>query len=721
MFKRTAICQAVALALALPSLAMAADSDESYLDQVSVSGYLKNETAIFTRDGQPTGMARSMLDDRGYDSGDIFKFENSARAFLTGPLGEQTSWTADLMLIYEATGNLDRNYKGHQIYSQQDWLRELYVDTALADWQFRVGKQQVVWGTADGIKLLDIINPTDYREFNQNTFEDSRIPVWMVKAEKNLGDVGSMQFILSQAEANKIPGLDTQDNHGEVFIMKGVDAITGPVNGFVNITPALGATAQSFTNAALGGAFTGGPGTNPGGLVPFAGLTVDAFASGYWDPVSSPGQILPATPATGVPGFMLLNNIAQCGLMGCGVDPNANNYVTNLMPVTGTGFMDTSWRVGKSRTSAFEHMPNATFATFNSFSGVGFTGSSARSVYERDYPDDANPNIGFRWKSTTSGGFSYSLNYLYNYDPNPYIDLAWHDANTGEKLNVQRAASMPVGGGAFAPDLTSNRSRSQIQRNLATNPVDTTSVLLRNSAGQYYGAVDPTFGMMPGAYTTDPVELRFTEKLNRVHNIGASFDYALDTEALGAIVLRGEFLYQKDTKQPVVDNLLLGIGDLANGLEMEDADVFKYVLGADITVLTNLMISGQFIQFRNLDYVDKGGSCTTQTGISFDCSRYTGDFPVMNPTNGMVKARENKEFYSLFFSKPFGDSQEHRWNNITIYEEGGGYWNRFDVEYSFTDNLIGTAEWNSYWGDRNTLFGQFKDSSNLQVGIKYLF
>ena len=51
MFKRSAVCQAVALALALPCVAVAAESDESYLDQVSVSGYLKNETAVFTHHG----------------------------------------------------------------------------------------------------------------------------------------------------------------------------------------------------------------------------------------------------------------------------------------------------------------------------------------------------------------------------------------------------------------------------------------------------------------------------------------------------------------------------------------------------------------------------------------------------------------------------------------------------------------------------------------------
>ena len=101
--------------------------------------------------------------------------------------------------------------------------------------------------------------------------------------------------------------------------------------------------------------------------------------------------------------------------------------------------------------------------------------------------------------------------------------------------------------------------------------------------------------------------------------------------------------------------------------------------------------------------------------------RYTGDRASMHLSNGLQKDYENKEFYSLFFSKPFGPSQEHRVNNITIYEEGGGKWNRFDVEYSFLDELIGSVAWNQYWGNDNTLFGQFDKSSNLQLGLKYIF
>jgi hypothetical protein len=257
----------------------------------------------------------------------------------------------------------------------------------------------------------------------------------------------------------------------------------------------------------------------------------------------------------------------------------------------------------------------------------------------------------------------------------------------------------------------------------------TTSILLRNNNGDFIGSFDPTTGAVNA--NTQTADLRFTETVNRTHNIGASFDYAFDT-AFAPVVLRGEFLYKKDTRQPVVDNLLLGIGDLSNGLTMQKADMFNYVIGVDVTVLTNLLVSGQFIQFRNLDYVDQKQNCTvtyfadptdpgnTAFQKNYDCSRYTADMATMNPTNGLNQAEKNKEFYSLFLSKPFGPNQLGRVNNIIIYEEGGGYWDRLDAEYSLSDQLVLTGEINLYWGDENTTFGQFENSSNIQVGMKYI-
>ena len=95
-----------------------------------------------------------MLDNGENDFGDLMKFENSARIFINGDVGEESSWHAELRPVWDTEG-VDSDYKGHKNYTQNDYLRELYVDTNSFGWDFRVGKQQVVWGTADGTKLLD--------------------------------------------------------------------------------------------------------------------------------------------------------------------------------------------------------------------------------------------------------------------------------------------------------------------------------------------------------------------------------------------------------------------------------------------------------------------------------------------------------------------------------------------------------------------------------------
>lgn len=62
-------------------------------------------------------------------------------------------------------------------------LRELFLDFDVGETLVRLGKQQVVWGQADGLRILDVINPLSYREFILPDFEDRRIPLWMLNAE----------------------------------------------------------------------------------------------------------------------------------------------------------------------------------------------------------------------------------------------------------------------------------------------------------------------------------------------------------------------------------------------------------------------------------------------------------------------------------------------------------------------------------------------------------
>jgi len=56
-------------------------------------------------------------------------------------------------------------------------LREAYLDYAAASWDIRAGRQILIWGVADGIRITDIIAPMDFTEFLARDYDDIRMPV----------------------------------------------------------------------------------------------------------------------------------------------------------------------------------------------------------------------------------------------------------------------------------------------------------------------------------------------------------------------------------------------------------------------------------------------------------------------------------------------------------------------------------------------------------------
>ncbi len=74
-------------------------------------------------------------------------------------------------------------------------LREFYLDAEWFGSYWRIGKQQVVWGQADGLKVLDVVNPQSFREFILDDFDDSRIPLWMLNVEVPVGKDDTLQFL----------------------------------------------------------------------------------------------------------------------------------------------------------------------------------------------------------------------------------------------------------------------------------------------------------------------------------------------------------------------------------------------------------------------------------------------------------------------------------------------------------------------------------------------
>jgi len=225
-----------------------------FFSETQITGKITHEYAEYTnaKNALTKNEALGSADARGKDA---FKAETSARIYVDGNIGDNMTYHVEAQGF--ADGEMPGVHDRQEEYTQRDPLREIYVDTNIGDWALRLGKQQVVWGTADGMKLLDTINPTDYSEMAQNQMEDSRIPVFMINAEKPLDNGGTFQFIVSEPRENVFAGLDRNistavrenftevraadgrdntfaDGHsqGHPFIMKGVDSITGKSNGF---------------------------------------------------------------------------------------------------------------------------------------------------------------------------------------------------------------------------------------------------------------------------------------------------------------------------------------------------------------------------------------------------------------------------------------------------------------------------------------------------------
>ncbi len=84
-------------------------------------------------------------------------------------------------------------------------LRELVFQAPVGKAHVELGKLQTVWGRADGLKLLDVVNPQDFREFILDDFDESRIPLWTVKVEVPVGPVVAELVFIPDPSFDELP------------------------------------------------------------------------------------------------------------------------------------------------------------------------------------------------------------------------------------------------------------------------------------------------------------------------------------------------------------------------------------------------------------------------------------------------------------------------------------------------------------------------------------
>ena len=168
----------------------------SWRDRLSVTGYLKNETAY--RYDEPRS---------------ITKIRNTLYLRAEYPLAENVNLLASGWAYHDLVYNLF-DYETiaarfirdgdkplvfvDNLFQEKDSpviaIRELYVDLSFEDKDIRLGKQYIIWGVFDGIRITDEINPQDFRELVLPDLLDYRIPLWSLKLDYYQGD-DNWQFL----------------------------------------------------------------------------------------------------------------------------------------------------------------------------------------------------------------------------------------------------------------------------------------------------------------------------------------------------------------------------------------------------------------------------------------------------------------------------------------------------------------------------------------------
>jgi len=151
---------------------------------ITIEGYIKNETGWNMNENKFMKIL-NVIDLRGqFRPNDYLSFYAHINKFWDSAYGRVGEYRA-------AKDDMYTNEAWHGL----SWVREMYVDFFSDYVDIRAGKQIVTWGAADGIRILDQVNPLDYREFTLKDWNEIKIPLWMLKVEVAPTVNGSLQFL----------------------------------------------------------------------------------------------------------------------------------------------------------------------------------------------------------------------------------------------------------------------------------------------------------------------------------------------------------------------------------------------------------------------------------------------------------------------------------------------------------------------------------------------
>jgi hypothetical protein len=142
----------VAATLSLPTMAQFGN------DNVRFNGFVRNYTGVLTN-----------------EAGDLSILQNTFNLNFTSR-GDKIAFKVNPYLYHYTDRELELG------------LREASMDMYFNNFDLRVGKQQIIWGKAEGVFITDVVAPKDLREFLLPDFDEIRLGITALKLNYYFGN-----------------------------------------------------------------------------------------------------------------------------------------------------------------------------------------------------------------------------------------------------------------------------------------------------------------------------------------------------------------------------------------------------------------------------------------------------------------------------------------------------------------------------------------------------
>ncbi|MEN8223861.1 MAG: DUF1302 family protein [Bacteroidota bacterium] len=129
----------------------------SIAQNVDINGFVRNYTGL------------------QYNNGNFNMLQNTLNVNFE-KVGDRVAFKANPMFYSYGIDSLDFR------------MREIYLDLYFNNFDIRIGKQQIVWGKADGVFITDIVSPLNLTEFLLPDFDEIRIGVYAAKVDYYFGN-----------------------------------------------------------------------------------------------------------------------------------------------------------------------------------------------------------------------------------------------------------------------------------------------------------------------------------------------------------------------------------------------------------------------------------------------------------------------------------------------------------------------------------------------------